>query len=182
MNTPPDDLFKRDRDRFDRHLFHHCVVPSARMLLVCARLIRTLGFCRTIMDMNKESQTATLLLPEIYAPSGEEMLSKAIAITLQTPTQDRAVLFELLMKEIVAITSEPNSGMKPWTCFVHTGTDGSRIFRGGIGTSIVIDPEGRLWRARTYEDFETIHTITATSCEIATMKPNYSLMREYVIH
>ena len=122
-----------------------------------------------------------LLQSEIYAPSGEEMLSKAIAITLQAHTQDRAELFELLMREIVSIVSTPNSGMKPWTCFVHEGTDGSRIFRGGIGTSIVIDPEGRLWRARTHEDFETTYTITATSCEIATMTPNYSLMREYVI-
>jgi hypothetical protein len=122
-----------------------------------------------------------LLQSEIYAPSGEEMLSKAIAITLQAPAPDRAKLFELLMREIVAIVSNPNLGMKPWTCFVHNGTDGSRIFRGGIGTSIVIDPQGRIWRARTYEDFETTYTITATSCEIATMKPNYSLMREYVI-
>jgi hypothetical protein len=122
-----------------------------------------------------------LLQSEIHSSSGEEMLSKAIAITLQAPSQDRAKLFELLMQEIAAIVSDPNLGMKPWTCFVHNGTDGSRIFRGGVGTSIVIDPQGRLWRARTYEDFETTYTITATSCEIATMKPNYSLMREYVI-
>jgi hypothetical protein len=122
-----------------------------------------------------------LLQSEIYAPSGEEMLSKAIAITLQAPPQDRAELFELLMREIVALVSTSNSGLKPWTCFVHNGTDGSRIFRGGVGTSIVVDPQGRLWRARTYEDFETTYTITATSCEIATMKPNYNLMREYVI-
>jgi hypothetical protein len=133
------------------------------------------------MDMKKGFHSATLLPSDIHAPSGEEMLSKAIALTLQTPTQDRAELFELLMREIVAVTSHPNSGMKPWTCFVHHGTDGSRIFRGGIGSSIVVDPQGRLWRARTYEDFETTYTITATSCEIATMKPNYSLMREYVI-
>jgi hypothetical protein len=133
------------------------------------------------MDMKKEFQSATLLRSEIYAPSGEEMLSKAIALTLRTAPPDRAELFQLLMREIVAITSESDSGMKPWTCFVHNGTDGSRIFRGGIGTSIVVDPQGRLWRARTYEDFETTYTITATSCEIATMKPNYSLMREYVM-
>jgi hypothetical protein len=121
-----------------------------------------------------------LLHPQIYAPSCEEMLSKAIAITLEAPAPDRAELFELLMQEIASVTT-PDSGMKPWVCFVHDGTDGSRIFRGGIGTSVVVDPQGRLWRARTYEDFETTYTITATSCEIATMTPNYSLMREYVI-
>jgi hypothetical protein len=133
------------------------------------------------MDMKKGLQSATLLRSGIRAPSGEEMLSKAIAMTLQTPAQDRAELFELLTREIVAIVSAPHSGMKPWTCFVHRGTDGSRIFRGGIGLSIVVDPLGRLWRARTYEDFETTYTITSTSCEIASMKPNYTLMREYVV-
>ncbi len=122
-----------------------------------------------------------MLLPsDIHAASGEEMLSKAIALTLQAPTHARAELFESLMQEIVAIVSTSNLEMKPWTCFVHDGTDGSKIFRGGIGTSVVIDPQGRLWRARTYEDFETTYTITPTSCEIATMTPNYSLMREYV--
>jgi hypothetical protein len=133
------------------------------------------------MDMRERFQNITLLRSEISAPSGEQMLGKAIAITLQTPAQDRAELFELLVREIVAITAEPNSGTKPWVCFVHNGTDGSRIFRGGIGTSLVVDPQGRLWRARTYEDFETTYTITARSCEIATMKPNYNLMREYII-
>src|ERR1051325_1055842 len=133
-----------------------------------------------VMYMRSYS-SAMVLQSEIYAASAEEMLSRAIAIALQAPTQDRAELFELLMREIVSIVSAPNSGMKPWTCFVHEGTDGSRIFRGGIGTCIVIDPQGGLWRARTHEDFETTYTITATSCEIATMKPNYSLMREYVI-
>lgn len=132
------------------------------------------------IEMEKELQSADPLHSEIYAPSGDEMLSKAIAITLKAPAPRRAELFELLMKEIVAITAEPDSGMKPWTCFVHDGTDGSRIFRGGIGTSIVVDAEGRLWRARTYEDFETTYTITTASCEIATMRPIYSQMREYI--
>jgi hypothetical protein len=69
--------------------------------------------------------------------------------------------------------------MKPWTCSIHDGTDGSRIFRGGVGSSLVIDPQGRLWRARSYEDFETTYTITPNSCEIATLTPIYTQMREY---
>ena len=132
------------------------------------------------MDIDKEVQSTTLLQSGISVSPGEKMLSKAIAVTLQTPAQDRAELFEVLMQEIVAIVSTSNSE-KTWTFFVHQGTDGSRIFRGGTGRSIVVDPEGRLWRARTYEDFETTYTITATSCEIATMKPKYSLMKEYVV-
>jgi hypothetical protein len=133
-----------------------------------------------LKDMDQEAQSNTLLQSGISVSPGEEMLSKAIASTLHAPAKDRAELFELLMEEIVAIVSASNAE-RPWKYFVHQGTDGSRIFRGGTGLSLVIDPEGRLWRARTYEDFETTYTITATSCEIATMKPNYSLMREYVV-
>lgn len=65
-------------------------------------------------------------------------------------------------------------------CYLHTGTDGSCIFRSGIGFSLVIDPQGRLWRAATVEDFETTYTLTSTACEIDTMTPIYATMREYV--
>jgi hypothetical protein len=116
----------------------------------------------------------------IFAESGEEMLGKAIALTLQALPQDRAELFERLTREIISIVSNAGSAMRPWTCTVHAGTDGSRIFSGGIGSSVVIDPTGRLWRARTYEDFETTYDITPTSCEIASMTPIYTHMREYL--
>lgn len=69
---------------------------------------------------------------------------------------------------------------RPWTCTVYTGTDGSRIFRGGVGHSLVIDPEGRLWRARSYEDFETTYAFPEGGCEIATLTPLYDQMREYL--
>ena len=69
---------------------------------------------------------------------------------------------------------------RPWTCTVYAGTDGSTVFRGGVGHSLVIDPTGRLWRARSYEDFETTHVETATTFEIATLKPLYAQMVEYL--
>ena len=69
---------------------------------------------------------------------------------------------------------------RPWTCTVYTGTDGSRIFRGGVGHSLVIDPQGCLWRARSYEDFETTYTFPEGGCEIATLTPLYGQMREYL--
>lgn len=116
----------------------------------------------------------------IFAASGEEMLGKAIALTLQVPPRERADLFERLVGEIVAIVAA-DSGMRPWTCSVHPGLDGSRVFRGGTGLSLVVDPHGRLWRARSYEDFDTTYTITPTSCEIATLTPHYDQMREYVV-
>jgi hypothetical protein len=118
--------------------------------------------------------------PLIFGESGEEMLGKAIVLTLQALPQDRAKLFERLTREIISIVSNVGSCMRPWTCTVHEGTDGSRIFSGGIGSSVVIDPNGRLWRARTYEDFETTYDITPTSCEIASMTPVYKDMREYL--
>jgi len=70
-------------------------------------------------------------------------------------------------------------GERPWTCRVYRGTDGSTIFRGGIGHSLVVDPSGRLWRARSYEDFETTYSFTEQSCEIESLTPVYSQMREY---
>jgi len=110
----------------------------------------------------------------------EEMLGRAIARTLQAPPPDRIALFEELTREITVAASAPDSGMKPWTCTARTGTDGSRIFSGGIGYSIVIDPSGRMWRAGTHEDFETTWEITPTSCEVSAMSPRYEQMREYL--
>jgi len=115
----------------------------------------------------------------ILTSSGEEMFSQAIALTLKAPPDRRADLFEQLLQDIIATVSA-NPEMRPWQYTVHAGTDGSRVFRGGIGLCLVIDPNGRLWRARTYEDFETTYTITITSCEIASMRPKYEQMREYL--
>jgi hypothetical protein len=114
----------------------------------------------------------------ILATSGEEMFCKAIALTLAAPLDGRAELVERLLEDIVAIVSA-NPEMRPWTFSRYVGSDGSRIFSGGIGLSLVVDSEGRLWRARTYEDFETTHRITATTCEVETMTPKYDQMREY---
>ncbi|MGH9761292.1 MAG: hypothetical protein ACREDR_27880 [Blastocatellia bacterium] len=120
----------------------------------------------------------------IYAATGEEMLSNAIALTLKASPAERAELFEYFTRLITAVTNasdiESEPARRPWICGVHSGTDGSRIFLGGIGYSIVIDPNGRLWRAGTVEDFETTYDITATSCEIASMTPLYANMKEYL--
>jgi hypothetical protein len=113
-------------------------------------------------------------------PSGEPMFSQAIALTLQALPGERAELFERLTAEIAEITTALDAPWKPWTRTVHTGTDGSRIFRGGVGFSVVIDPQGRLWRGANHEDFETTFTITPTSCEIESLTPKYSQMREYL--
>jgi hypothetical protein len=114
----------------------------------------------------------------VLTSAAEPMLSRAIAQTLRAPAARRAQLFAGLVREIeVFMAAHPEE--RPWTCTVYQGTDGSTIFRGGIGHSLVIDPTGRLWRARSYEDFDTTYRFTERSCEIATLTPLYSQMREY---
>ena len=114
----------------------------------------------------------------VASSPADEMLARAIGETLRAPASDRARLFEQLVAEIVDYMAA-HPAERPWTCTVYTGTDGSRIFRGGIGHSLVIDPEGRLWRARSYEDFHTTYIFTEKTCEIATLTPLFEQMREY---
>ena len=110
---------------------------------------------------------------------GDVCLSEAIGETLAAPPACRAALFETLAVGIEAKVSESCPG-HPWTFQTFNGTDGSRIFRGGVGTSLVIDPAGRLWRGRSYEDFETTYRIAGNTCEIDTVRPLYDQMREYL--
>ena len=110
----------------------------------------------------------------------DEMLGRAIGETLRAPASDRARLFEQFVREIESyMAAHPEE--RPWTCVAYTGTDGSRIFRGGVGHSLVIDPNGRLWRARSYEDFQTTYTFSEDKCEIDTLTPLFEQMREYRI-
>lgn len=115
----------------------------------------------------------------VLTSPAEPMLSRAIAATLAAPAGERAGLFTRLVREIEDfMAAHPQE--RPWTCTVYTGTDGSTIFRGGVGHSLVIDPQGLLWRARSYEDFDTTYRFTETSCEIDTLTPLYPQMREYL--
>ncbi len=114
----------------------------------------------------------------VLSSPAEPMLSQAIARTLSAAAPDRARLFAQLVCEIATfMAAHPEE--RPWTCTVYDGTDGSAIFRGGVGHSLVIDPAGRLWRARSYEDFDTTYKFTDRSCEIDTLTPLYTQMREY---
>jgi hypothetical protein len=122
-------------------------------------------------------QAVTLQSGVVTSPA-DGMLSRAIGETLEAPPAERADLFERLVRDIEDfMTRHPEE--RPWTCRLYVGTDGSSIFRGGVGHSLVIDPAGRLWRARSYEDFETTYKFTLTSCEIETLTPLYAQMFEY---
>jgi len=124
------------------------------------------------MTQNGDLQSGVLSSP------ADEMLARAICETLRAPVSDRARLFEQFVREIESYMAA-HPAERPWTCVVYTGTDGSRIFRGGIGHSLVIDPDGRLWRARSYEDFQTTYTFSEKTCEIDTLTPLFAQMREY---
>jgi len=120
----------------------------------------------------------TNLQSGVLSSPADEMLAHAISETLKAPASDRAQLFEQFVREIESYMAA-HPAERPWTCTIYTGTDGSRIFRGGIGHSLVIDPVGRLWRARSYEDFETTYTFSGEKCEIDTLTPLFEQMREY---
>jgi hypothetical protein len=124
------------------------------------------------MTKNAELQSGVLSSP------ADEMLGRAISETLRAPASDRVRLFEQFVREIEDYMAA-HPAERPWTCTIYTGTDGSRIFRGGIGHSLVIDPTGRLWRARSYEDFDTTYTFSEDKCEIGTLTPWFEQMREY---
>jgi len=114
----------------------------------------------------------------VLTSAADPMLSDAVAQTLRAPAAERARLFARLVGEIETfMAAHPEE--RPWTCKVYQGTDGSAIFRGGVGHSLVIDVAGRLWRARSYEDFKTTYVFNGSTYEIDTLTPLYSQMREY---
>ncbi|HEV8241568.1 MAG TPA: hypothetical protein VGS57_19555 [Thermoanaerobaculia bacterium] len=114
----------------------------------------------------------------VVTSPADAMLGRAIAQTLRAPAADRARLFARLVGEIEQFMAA-HPAERSWTCRVYAGTDGSTIFRGGVGHSLVVDPQGRLWRARSYEDFDTTYSFGDGTCEIATLTPLYGQMREH---
>jgi hypothetical protein len=123
-------------------------------------------------------KTETVLQSGVSTSPADGMLSSAIDATLHAPLEERAQLFGRLVSDIAEyMAAHPEE--RPWTCTVYTGTDGSHIFRGGVGHSLVIDPAGRLWRARSYEDFDTVYTFEGNDCRISALTPLYAQMRQY---
>jgi hypothetical protein len=122
---------------------------------------------------------STLTSGVSYSPA-DERLRDAIAAALRAEPSVRAELFAKLLRELEDfMRAHPEE--RPWIHSVFTGTDGSRIFRGRTGRSIVIDPAGTMWRGRSYEDFDTTYTITNTECLIASLTPRYEQMERFTL-
>ena len=125
-----------------------------------------------VFDPNVE----TALRSWVVSSPADGLLREAIATTLRAEPQAREDLFAELLSEIAKfMAAHPQE--RPWTYTVFTGTDGSRIFRGGVGHSLVIDRSGTMWRARSYEDFDTAYAITEAECRITALTPRYEGMR-----
>jgi hypothetical protein len=126
-----------------------------------------------------ENVEASLSSGVLTSPA-DDLLRQAIVTTLGAEPDRRGDLFAGFLQEIEEfMKSHPEQ--RPWTHSFFTGTDGSRIFRGGTGRSVVIDPSGTMWKARNYEDFDTAYTITKTDCTIASLTPRYEQMRRYCL-
>ena len=120
----------------------------------------------------------TELVSFVLTSPADPLLRDAIAETLRAEPHARAALFEQRLREIEELMQSRPDEM-PFRFWAFTGTDGSRIFRGRAGLSMVIDPAGAMWRARSYEDFDTTYTITDSGCDIASLTPHYEQMRQY---
>jgi hypothetical protein len=131
-----------------------------------------------MIAMSADTETPTLQSAVVTSPA-DELLGRGIAATLGAPLDQRALLFAEIVRDIESFMAA-RPAERPWTCTVYTGTDGSHIFRGGVGHSLVIDPAGRLWRGRSYEDFETVYAFEGNDCRIAALTPLYAQMRELV--
>jgi len=121
----------------------------------------------------------TLTSGVVTSPA-DALLSRAIDTALRAEPPARAELFAQLLSEIEAFMKQ-HPEERPWTYAIFTGTDGSAIFRGGTGQSIVIDPAGAMWRARSLEDFDTAYDLSNNECRIASLTPLYETMRQYTL-
>ena len=108
------------------------------------------------------------------------LLRDAIQTALRAEPHGRGELFARLLDDIEAFMKQ-RPEERPWTYSAFTGTDGSRIFRGAVGRSIVIDPDGTMWRARSYEDFDTKYNITKNECRIESLTPIFDAMERYAL-
>jgi hypothetical protein len=121
---------------------------------------------------------ASALTSGVLTSPADGLLRDAIQTSLRADPHTRADRLEHALREIEELASR-HPEQRPWTFSVYTGTDASRVFRGGTGQSLVVDPAGAIWRARSYEDFDTAYAIIGNECRITALTPHYEQMRRY---
>jgi hypothetical protein len=127
--------------------------------------------------LKQESQSgADSLVSAVVTSPADPLLRNAIMDALRMSPGERAAFLAARLSEIQTFMAQ-RPAERPWTFSEFAGTDGSRIFRGGVGHSLVVDPEGTLWRARSYEDFVTVYDIADERSTIAALTPIYCDMR-----
>ena len=84
----------------------------------------------TGLSLMNESVEVSDLRSGVLTSPADALVGEAIASTLRLPAESRAEDFADRMRGIEAYMKEcPEE--RPWSCVSFTGTDGSRIFRGG---------------------------------------------------
>lgn len=154
----------------------HAGIPDRTWL--CSHGKRGLGLSGmpdTCFDSTDES-----IVSGIVTSPADALLREAIMTALRMEPEQRSGFLAIRLPEIKAFMEERPSE-RPWTFSEFVSTDGSRVFRDGIGHSLVVDPQGGLWRARSYEDFLTTYNISDRECSIATLTPLYEGMRRYTL-
>jgi hypothetical protein len=124
------------------------------------------------------SAEESCLTSGVLTSPADGLLRGAIEAALRAEPGARGDLFAQLLRDIEEFMSQ-HPEERPWTHAVFIGEDGSRIFRGGTGQSIVIDSGGTIWKARSYEDFDTTYDIRDNECRITSLTPHYERMRRY---
>src|SRR5581483_5358322 len=102
-------------------------------------------YSNTVIRQNSPDDVVWRETPQlqsgILTSPADALLSNAIQKTLEADKEHRPRLFAQLVSEIETfMAAHPEE--RPWTCRIFEGTDGSKIFRGGVGHSLVIDPAG----------------------------------------
>jgi len=112
----------------------------------------------------------------VLTSPAEAMVREAIETACRAEPYARAALFEQLLRDIEAFMRWHPEELA-FRVIAYSGTDGSRIFRSRDGRSIVVDAAGTMWRARSYEDFDTTYSSPESGCRIETLRPRYGQMR-----
>ena len=126
--------------------------------------------------VTQDGQVNLALMSGVSSSPADGLLRDAITSALQSEPAQRAQLLTRLLGDIQAFMKE-RAWERPWTFTILAGTDGSCIFRGGTGHSLVVDPAGNVWKARSYEDFDTEYRIEDSECTITALTPKYREMR-----